>query len=112
MEPALVEEDVAGLGDVQHYLRGLAPKPRTNFCQRFRGAPKEAIELLDCMLIFNPAKRIDVEQALEHPFLSSVRKPEKEIVADHDLIMHEDFLNMTKEQFKQRLTDEIKSFSN
>lgn len=46
-------------------------------------APVEALDLLRRLLIFNPSKRITVEQALEHPFLRRFHIPEKE------LVMHE-----------------------
>ena len=41
--------------------------------QRYAGAPPEAISLLQRMLHFDPAKRITVEQALEHPYMAPVR---------------------------------------
>ena len=35
----------------------------------FGNAPKPVVDLIKKMLIFNPDKRITVEQALKHPFL-------------------------------------------
>lgn len=32
----------------------------------------QAVDLIDRMLVFDPTKRITVEQALEHPYLSSL----------------------------------------
>eukprot|EP01063_Lacrimia_lanifica_P022904 TRINITY_DN3041_c0_g2_i1.p1 TRINITY_DN3041_c0_g2~~TRINITY_DN3041_c0_g2_i1.p1 ORF type:complete len:505 (+),score=231.15 TRINITY_DN3041_c0_g2_i1:88-1602(+) len=42
----------------------------------------EAMDLLDKMLVFNPAKRIAVEDALSHPFLSALHDPTDEDVRD------------------------------
>jgi mitogen-activated protein kinase 1/3 len=50
------EEDVAHLGDVQHYLRGLPKKPPICFETKYRGAPPEALDLLRKILVFNPTK--------------------------------------------------------
>lgn len=36
------------------------------------------MDLLDRMLDMNPAKRISVNDALEHPFLESMHDPEDE----------------------------------
>lgn len=34
----------------------------------------EAIDLLRQMIVFNPQKRIPIEQALDHPYLSSIKE--------------------------------------
>ncbi len=45
-------------------------------CQRYRYmrpcAPPQALDLIDRMLVFDPTKRITVEEALEHPYLASL----------------------------------------
>ncbi len=40
----------------------------------------QALDLLDKMLMFDPAKRITVEQALEHPYMESLHCAEDEVV--------------------------------
>jgi len=42
------------------------------------GANPVALDLLDQMLQFNPAKRIDVKAALAHPYLESLHNPDDE----------------------------------
>jgi serine/threonine protein kinase len=39
----------------------------------FPGADPQGLDLLQKMLVFNPRKRITVEEALNHPFLTSKR---------------------------------------
>ena len=38
----------------------------------FKDASENAVDLLKKMLVFNPAKRISVLDALKHPFLSEL----------------------------------------
>jgi serine/threonine protein kinase len=48
----------------------------------FPKASEEAIDLLQKLLVFNPKKRISVDQALEHSFFKEFRNEEEEIVAE------------------------------
>jgi serine/threonine protein kinase len=44
----------------------------------FKNADPEALDLMEKMLTFNPAKRITVDEALEHPYFASIRSRECE----------------------------------
>ncbi len=56
----------------------LMNKPRRAMSELFPGVDPLLCDLLDKMLVFNPNKRITVEQALEHPYLASLHDPEDE----------------------------------
>ena len=99
------EADIESLGDVRHYLRGLPRKRPVDFHKRFRAASSEGVDLLLQLLQFNPAKRITVQQALNHPFLASVRRKEQEIVSETVLDMGE--VNEKRVGLKTRLLKEI-----
>ena len=43
---------------------------KAEFAQLFRNANPDALDLLDRMLAFDPSRRISVEEALEHRYLS------------------------------------------
>jgi hypothetical protein len=62
------------------------------------------------MLEFNPYKRITVEEALEHPYLSSLHLPEDEPVSDPVSkfdFQFEDFENVSNEKMKELIISEI-----
>ena len=62
------------------YIESLPAKPKVPLNELFPSMPAEALDLLDKMLDLNPASRITVDQALEHPFLESMHDPEDEPV--------------------------------
>ena len=47
-------------------------KPRVPFAQLFPKANPAAVDLLEKMLVFNPHKRISVDDALAHEYMSSL----------------------------------------
>ena len=57
------------------------PKPAQDFAKLYKSSPPAAVDLLRSMLVFNPAKRISVEDALSHEFLKAVRQEDQECVA-------------------------------
>jgi serine/threonine protein kinase len=54
---------------------------RCPFRALFPDASAAAIELMEAMLQFNPARRITVEQALAHPYLAQIHDPASELAA-------------------------------
>lgn len=53
--------------------------PRKEFAEIYPSASPEAIDLLNKMIVFNPYKRLSVDQCLEHPFFAPIRKKEEEL---------------------------------
>lgn len=103
-------EDICNLGDVKNYLSGLPKKePRDLQKRSFPGAPPDAVDLLKKMLVFNPDKRITVEQALAHPFLASTQNKAKEHVADASIVAIEDG-KLSHEELKAKLLVEVRHF--
>lgn len=54
------------------YIRSLPFKKRIPFARLFPNANPSAVDLLEKLLTFNPTKRINVEEALKHPYLEPV----------------------------------------
>ncbi|KAJ3268165.1 Mitogen-activated protein kinase 14 [Terramyces sp. JEL0728] len=67
------DETLSRIGSerAQMYIKNLAFMPKVPFQTLFPNASPEAIDMLESLLQFDPAKRITIEQALEHPYLSS-----------------------------------------
>ncbi|KAG8974968.1 hypothetical protein FRC05_006645 [Tulasnella sp. 425] len=55
----------------QAYIRSLPFKPKTKMSDHFPNADPLAIDLLEKMLTFDPSDRINVVQALAHPYLEA-----------------------------------------
>lgn len=66
----------------RRFMAHLPLCPKTRWSDLFRGVNAQALDLLDKMLVFNPAKRITVQEALKHPYLESLHCDEDEPVAD------------------------------
>jgi serine/threonine protein kinase len=60
------------------YIESLPPKGKVPLQELFPTMPAEAMDLLDKMLDLNPGSRIEVDRALEHPFLEAMHDPEDE----------------------------------
>ncbi|KAK7086136.1 Mitogen-activated protein kinase 15 [Halocaridina rubra] len=62
---------------------GRAPKPLREI---LGGAPSDAIDLVEKLLVFNPEKRLTAEQALKHPFVSRFHNTANEPCLDHAVV--------------------------
>ncbi|KAF9530353.1 kinase-like domain-containing protein [Crepidotus variabilis] len=64
-----------GSPKAQAYVRSLPIKKVVPFIKLMPKADEQALELLEKMLCFDPAVRVNVGQALEHPWLSAYHDP-------------------------------------
>ena len=65
----------------KRFMKKLPNKTPTPLSKMFPNANSEAADLLRKMLQIHPRKRINVTEALEHPFFSSLHNPKDEPVA-------------------------------
>jgi serine/threonine protein kinase len=66
------------LSQAQDYIRSLPFKPKIPFQQLYPSANPLALDLLEKMLEFDPARRISCNQALRHPYLAVWHDPQDE----------------------------------
>lgn len=73
-------ETMARIGSsrAQEYIRKLPKMPKVPFTRLYPHATPLALDLLEKMLEFDPAKRITTEQCLAHPYLSHYHDPSDE----------------------------------
>ncbi|CAG8816114.1 35740_t:CDS:2, partial [Racocetra persica] len=64
----------------QEYIRNLPRMQKRPFSKIYPNANALAIDLLERLLTFDPAQRITVEEALEHPYLAVWHEPNDEPV--------------------------------
>ena len=57
------------------YLDSFPPTPKVDLSLKYLAAPKEAIDFLDKILVFNPYFRMSLTDALSHPLFDNVRRP-------------------------------------
>jgi len=102
-------EDVESVGNANYYVKSLTKQPSKSLESIYPAADRTVIDLLKMMLQFNPKKRCTTEEALEHEFLSDVRRREMEKTVDQPLIGPQ-FLNSNKislEELKRRTFEEV-----
>lgn len=103
-------EDYYGIKSrrAREYIRSLPFKKKIPFRALFPKSNELALDLLEKLLAFNPAKRISVEDALRHPYLEPYHDPEDEPTAPpipegfFDFDKNKDALS--KEQLKSKLS--------
>ena len=66
------KEDISVIDSphVSKIVGSLPPKEKPDLAQLFPTAPEDALDLMDKLLLVNPNNRLDVQQSLEHPYLS------------------------------------------
>lgn len=67
----------------RNYISSLKSRSKQPFSRIYPDADSNALDLLDRLLTFNPNKRIDVSEALAHPYLKQYYDPNDEPVATH-----------------------------
>ncbi|KAF7293737.1 Mitogen-activated protein kinase [Mycena chlorophos] len=66
----------------REYIRALPFRKKRPFSQLFPKANPDAIDLLEKLLTFSPKRRIEVGEALAHPYLSPYHDPADEPTAE------------------------------
>lgn len=99
-------EDYYGIKSrrAREYIRSLPFKKKIPFKVMFPKTNDLALDLLEKLLAFNPAKRINVEDALRHPYLEPYHDPEDEPTAkpipEEFFDFDKDKDNLSKEELK------------
>lgn len=90
-------------------LKKISSNSQKSFEERFSEFGPEVLDLLSRMLAFDPKKRITVEEALDHPYLSQLHCPEDEPTTEHVSPFDFDFeiYDLKREDYKELLYEEV-----
>ena len=106
------DEDASFISDpgALAYLNNLPKAEKKNFQDMYPFPGEEAIDLLNKMLQFNPYKRINLNDWLEHPFVAEVRDQRKELKAKTLIVLDFEFEDVNKEILREHFVEEIVFF--
>ncbi|XP_078441851.1 MAP kinase 4 [Wolffia australiana] len=97
--------------NARRYVKQLPRYPKQNFSARFPQMSPEAVDLLEKMLVFDPNQRITVEQALCHPYLSSLHDINEEPVCPQPFSFDFEHPSITEENIKELIWRECLAFN-
>uniref|UniRef100_A0A7S0MYV6 Mitogen-activated protein kinase n=2 Tax=Pyramimonas obovata TaxID=1411642 RepID=A0A7S0MYV6_9CHLO len=87
----------------RRYIRSLPPHDRVQLKTLYPRAVPQAIDLIDKMLVFDPSKRITVEQALEHPYLASLHDLSDEPCASEPFEFEYEYDHMAEDMIREQV---------
>jgi mitogen-activated protein kinase 1/3 len=67
----------------RNYISSLKPRLKQPLTRLYPHSDKNALDLLERLLTFDPNKRINVTDALAHPYLKQHHDPNDEPIATH-----------------------------
>ncbi|XP_074560662.1 mitogen-activated protein kinase 6-like [Curcuma longa] len=97
--------------NARRYVRQLPRYPRQNFAQRFPMMSSGARDLLERMLVFDPSRRITVDEALRHPYLAPLHDLNDEPVAASPFSFDFEQPNFTEENIRELIWRESLLFN-
>ncbi|KAH1130119.1 hypothetical protein J1N35_001497 [Gossypium stocksii] len=97
--------------NARRYVRQLPRYPRQNFSVRFPNTSPGAVDLLERMLIFDPHRRITVDEALCHPYLAPLHDINEEPVCSRPFSFDFEQPSFTEENIKELIYRESVKFN-
>ncbi|KAL5764196.1 hypothetical protein ACOSP7_016549 [Xanthoceras sorbifolium] len=97
--------------NARKYVKQLPHVPKQPFAVKFPNVSPLAIDLAEKMLVFDPAKRITVEEALNHPYLSSLHEINEEPTCPHPFVFDFEQTSLTEEDIRELIYKECLNFN-
>uniref|UniRef100_A0A452YPB6 Protein kinase domain-containing protein n=2 Tax=Aegilops tauschii TaxID=37682 RepID=A0A452YPB6_AEGTS len=92
-------------------MKQLPQYPRQDFRLRFRNMSDGAVDLLERMLVFDPSRRITVDEALHHPYLASLHDINEEPTCPAPFSFDFEQPSFTEEHMKELIWRETLAFN-
>ncbi|XP_074592448.1 mitogen-activated protein kinase 4-like [Curcuma longa] len=90
----------------QKYIKSLPYTPGIPLANLYPNANPLAIDLLQKMLVFDPSRRISVDEALQHPYMSPLYDPNANLPADVPVDLDVDE-NLREDIIKEMIWNEM-----
>ncbi|GER42004.1 mitogen-activated protein kinase [Striga asiatica] len=92
--------------NARKYVKQLPQVPKLPLSQKFPELSSVAVDLAERMLVFDPAKRIAVEEALSHPFLLSLHEINEEPTCPSPFVFDFEQSSLSEEDIKELIWKE------
>jgi len=92
------------------FLHSQGHKEKVPWTRLFPHANPRALDLLEMLLQYNPAKRFDVEAALKHDYMSSLHNEDDEPAAEHVFVFDYEREDLTKPMLAELVFMELCHF--
>jgi len=92
------------------WIKSLGHIPPVKLQSIYKNTSNDALDLLAKMLVFNPDKRITVNDALAHPYLCALHDPDEEPDALPPFNFNFECANLTEADFRELMYQETKAF--
>ncbi|XP_057954436.1 mitogen-activated protein kinase homolog NTF6 [Malania oleifera] len=97
--------------NARKYVKQLPHFPKQSFSQKFPNVSPVAIDLAEKMLVFDPSRRISVEEALKHPYLSSLHEINEEPTCPSPFNFDFEQSSLSEEDIKELVWREAMHFN-
>lgn len=97
--------------NARRYVKQLPHRPKQPFSVKFPNVSPVAIDLAERMLVFDPSKRITIEEALNHPYLSSLHEINEEPICSSPFNFDFERSTLSEEDIKELIWMESLNFN-
>ncbi|XP_076958298.1 mitogen-activated protein kinase homolog NTF6-like [Bidens hawaiensis] len=97
--------------NARKYVKQLPRVPTKSFQEKFPDVSPLVLDLAEKMLVFDPSKRITVEDALNHPFLLSLHEINEEPICSSPFVFDFEQTALSEEDVKELIWKEALKFN-
>ncbi|KAL8191664.1 hypothetical protein R6Q57_028395 [Mikania cordata] len=97
--------------NARKYVKQLPRVPTKSFQTKFPNVSPLVLDLAEKMLVFDPSKRISVEDALNHPFLQSLHEINEEPTCSSPFVFDFEQTSLSEEDVKELIWKETLKFN-
>ncbi|KAL8136651.1 hypothetical protein V2J09_002652 [Rumex salicifolius] len=97
--------------NAKRYVKQLPHVPKESFLQKFPNVSPVALDLAEKMLVFDPRKRITVEEALNHPYLCGLHEINEEPVCPSHFVFDFEQSSLDEDDIKELIWKETLKFN-